>query len=75
MHQRLPKTVLLELKRHGHCEPALSCRHCRDVLTEHAQREVVIPTLRAIAKRHQKPLDHIMEVLSKASIANRKKAP
>ena len=67
MHQRLPKTVLSALQQHGHCEPVLTCHRCREVLTDHAQRRVVIPTLRRLARRQRISLEDVMEVLSKAS--------
>jgi hypothetical protein len=64
MHPRLPKTVLAEIRRHGHLEPMLSCDRCRAALIEHAHRRVVIPTLKRLAVKKRKRFDEIMTALS-----------
>lgn len=66
MQQRLPKTVVAALQRHGHCQPVLSCSHCRSVLTDHAQWAVVIPAIRRLAQNRGTSFDDVMTALSKA---------
>jgi cytidine deaminase len=68
MQQRLTKAVLAAVQRHGHREPVLSCGRCRSVLTDHAQRAVVIPKLRRLAQNRGITLDDVMAALSKARI-------
>jgi hypothetical protein len=65
MQQRLPKAVVAALQRHGHCQPVLSCNHCRSVLTDHAQRFVVIPAIRRLAQSKGISFDDVMAALSK----------
>jgi hypothetical protein len=65
MHQRLPKTVLAALQQHGHRKPVLSCGRCRSVLADHAQRKIVIPTLRRLTQREGVSMDDVMAALSK----------